>query len=67
MTTSRKSERLTVNANMTRWESCNVGSTVGSSAGNVGLEIDQGRSPSSQWLPDMPEAEVMEHVAHGRG
>lgn len=43
-----------------------MGSTAGSSAGNVGLEIDQGRGPSSQWLPDMPEAEVMEHVADGR-
>ncbi|KAL2689809.1 hypothetical protein Neosp_003870 [[Neocosmospora] mangrovei] len=65
MTTSRKSERLTVNASMTRWESCNVRSTA-RSAGNVGLEIDQGRSPSSLWLPDMPEVEVLEHVAHGR-
>ncbi|RMJ07982.1 hypothetical protein CDV36_012406 [Fusarium kuroshium] len=65
MTTSRKSERLTVNANMTRRESCNVGSTAGSSAGNLGLEIGQGRSPSPLWLQDMPKVEVMEHVAAG--
>lgn len=65
--TSRKSERLTVNTNMTRWEAHNVASMEVSSAGNVNLKINQGRggSPSSLWLLDMPEVEAMEHVADG--